>query len=471
MNFDDNAVLVDPREAQRRGRAFRESTPRTSLAHVAERTEPNDPVSLLTADSLGRTSALLALRYERMLLDSLSFFRGAASLQALDLARGPSSGIEVQLCGDAHLSNFGIFSSPERRQVFDVNDFDHTAPGPFEWDVKRLASSLVVAGDHLGLSAREQERAAQRAARKYRTSMLQFARLPRLSVWYADLELDQLVVDLQQYFSDDDLSRVSSIVDSAVGLSEQRRYAKLIDVHNGHPHIAYHLPVLIPLDKMIQETERNSLHELLTHVFSEYRESLAPDMQHLLAQFTPIDAAQKVVGVGSVGTHCYVILLLGRDENDTFFLQIKEAVKSVLDQARGTTSGLTPGERVVRGQRLMQATPDIFLGSHRVIEFEGFERSFYVRQLFDNKRAIDVERLDRRSLASYGELCGWTLARAHARSGKPTEIAGYLGNSEKFDDAVVSFALAYKKRNAKDFHALQKASAAGRLPLNITFTS
>jgi uncharacterized protein (DUF2252 family) len=465
MTLEHDASLPDPLEARTRGRAQREHVPRTSLADVADRTEHTDPVVILGADAVDRISELVPIRYERMLESPLAFFRGAASVMAADLARGPSSAIEVQICGDAHLSNFGVFSSPERRLVFDVNDFDETARGPFEWDVKRLVTSLVIAGTQLGLSARDAEHAAFVAARKYRTSIREFAEQTVLGIWYSALALDQLIADLEEYFSDNAMAQVNSVVSRARGKTAVRAFEKLVDVVNGRPRIAYDPPLLVPLDRLYQEEQRASLSELLTHIVADYSDSLAPEMRGLLAQFTPIDGARKVVGVGSVGTRCYVVLFLGRDTNDPFFLQIKEATVSAIDRARGVSSDYAAGERVVRGQRLMQATPDIFLGWHNMIEADGVERSYYVRQLFDNKASVVVERLSAVTLAAYGEVCAWTLARAHARSGAASEIAGYLGKSEKFDNAITSFALAYQERNEADFDALKSAAAQGRLPL------
>jgi uncharacterized protein (DUF2252 family) len=464
VNSFDGATIPNPADAKTLGRSLRQRAPRSSLSKVSHREEAFDPVALLTKSDSDRVTQLIPLRFQRMLLSPLSFFRGSAILQATDLANSPSSGIVVQLCGDAHLSNFGVFSSPERQRVFDVNDFDETAPGPFEWDVKRLASSLVIAADQLNLTTAQQARTARRAVRTYRTSMRLFAGQPRLSVWYEELSLNQLTMSLQTYFSADDLEHVDEVVDRADSLKARAKYAKLLVEKDGGPRIAFHPPTLVPLDQFTDENLRRDVNDLLIEIVSSYAETLSPEMRDLLGQFTAVDAARMVVGVGSVGTRCYIILLLGRDAHDTFILQVKEANSSVLDVARGTTSPFNPAQRVVRGQRLIQTTPDSFLGWHNHRSGTA-DRSYYVRQLFDDKRSVAVDRLNRQSLAAYGELCAWTLARAHARGSKAGEITGYVGNSEKFDDAIVSYALAYKKRNATDFATLQSAAEQGLIPV------
>ncbi len=464
MIFGDDVTLPDPLESQRRGRSRRDLAPRSSLANVDERDASVDPVGLLAFQTHDRVAQLVPLLFERMLQSPLNFFRGSAILQATDLARAQSSDIIVQLCGDAHLSNFGVFTSPERRRVFDVNDFDETAPGPFEWDVKRLASSLVIAGDQLGLSARDQERAAVRALRTYRTSIRLFSRQPRLTVWYEELALDQLMVSLQPNFSEDEIDRAENVFNGVETVTRTPKYAKFLVERDGRPHIKFHPPTLVPLDRFTDEIQRSSTSELLSDIVSNYADTLAPEMRDLLGQFTAVDAARRVAGVGSVGTRCFIVLLLGRDVGDTFILQIKQASTSVLDLARATTSPFSAAQRVVRGQRLIQSTPDSFLGWHDHRDSSGVQRSYYVRQMFDNKQSIAVDRLDRNSLAAYGELCAWTLARSHARGSKAGEITGYIGKSEKFDEAIVSYALAYKRRNASDFAALQQADEQGNFP-------
>ncbi len=463
MKFVHDAPLPNREFDRQRGRALRENTPRSVVADVTDRPPHFDPVSLLEAQSVDRVSELVPIRNFRMVQSPFTFFRGAAVIQADDLARAPSTPIEVQLCGDAHLSNFGVFASPERRLVFDVNDFDETARGPFEWDVKRLAASVVIAGESLGLTARQQEAAALSAARSYRTSMREFSKQSTMEIWYAALDLDSLIIELQDFFSDEALRQVDGLVSRAKGKTTQRAFEKLVDVVDGRPRIAYDPPLLVPIDRMFDADVSVSMSEWCASVLEGYSSSLPSDRQDLLAQFTPIDFARKVVGVGSVGTRCFIMLLLGRDGGDPFFLQAKEANASVVDRARGVVSPYDGGERVVRGQRLMQATPDLFLGWHNVVGLDGIERSYYLRQLYDNKASINIDRLNAQTLTVYARICGWVLARAHARSGNSAEIAGYLGKTEKFDEAIASYAFAYRRRNEEDFASLQAARDSGRI--------
>lgn len=463
MKFVHDAPLPNREFDRQRGRAHRDAVPRSALSDVVDRSPNFDPVALLEAQSVDRVSDLVPIRYHRMLESPFAFFRGAAVIQADDLSRGPSSAIEVQICGDAHLSNFGVFASPERRLIFDVNDFDETTVGPFEWDVKRLAASLVIAGESLGLTVRQQENAALSAARSYRNSMREFSKMGAMEVWYAALDLDSLILELQDFFSDEAMRQVDGVISRAKGKTAQRAFEKLVDIVDGRPRIAHDPPLLIPLDRLFDLAESVSMSEWLASVIEGYATTLPSDRQELLAQFTPIDFARKVVGVGSVGTRCYIMLLLGRDGADPFFLQAKEANASVVDRARGIVSPYDGGERVVRGQRMMQATSDLFLGWHKVIGIDGIERSFYMRQLYDNKASINIERLTAQTLSVYGRVCGWVLARAHARSGKSSEIAGFLGKSPRFDEAIASYALAYQRRNNEDYAALLAAKESGRI--------
>jgi uncharacterized protein (DUF2252 family) len=463
VTLEHDAPLPDPNVLRVRGRDTREKIPRTELAELGDRPANFDVVELLIAQCVDRLPDLVPLRNERMLESPFSFFRGAAGIQALDLSRDPSTEIEVQLCGDAHLSNFGVFSSPERRLVFDVNDFDETAIGPFEWDVKRLAASVVIAAESLGHTPQQQERAVESAVSSYRTSIRQFASEPTMSVWYSTLELDSLIAELKSYFSSEQLQETKAVIDRAKGKDSIKAFDKLVEIVDGRPQIVNQPPLVVPLDQLYDEENVRSMNDLLTLLVAQYATSLTSDRQQLLTQFTPIDCARKVVGVGSVGTRCFIVLLLGRDVNDPFFLQIKEASESVINVARGVVSPFQPGERVVHGQRLMQATPDAFLGWHALTYTDGVERNFYVRQLYDNKAAVNIERLDVKMMATYASVCGWTLARAHARFGNSLEVAGYLGKSTKFDEAIVSYALSYQRRNAEDYRAMQLAVNSGRI--------
>jgi uncharacterized protein (DUF2252 family) len=454
--------VPSPADAKSQGQAMRETITRGALAKLAERDASYDPVERLIWQSASRRPDLVGLRYTRMLTDLFAFYRGNALLMADDLARGASTALEVQICGDAHLANFNLFSSPERHPVFDVNDFDETDVGPFEWDVKRLVASLAIASSHLGHTNAQQERIALSAAREYRLAVRRFAGQTRLAVWYATLDIDAVVTDLGGFFNTNALHRVDSVVAHATGRDTQKAYARLVVDGEHGPHIVCKPPLLVPLGELNEPgyLTRGDLDRLLTG----YTKTISRDRQVLLAQFTPVDAARKVVGVGSVGTECYVMLFLGRDEFDPFFLQVKQAATSVVATALGRTPTMDAGERVVLGQRLMQATPDVFIGWHSMKK-GGEERHYYVRQLYDNKAAINIDQLDESLLVTYGRICAWTLARAHSRSGRGAEIAGYLGKSDVADEAFATFALAYRDRTLSDFTALQHAAKEGRITL------
>jgi uncharacterized protein (DUF2252 family) len=405
---------------------------------------------------------LLTLRYTRMLANPLAFYRGNALLMAEDLARGLNTSLEVQICGDAHLSNFNLFSSPEGRSVFDVNDFDETDQGPFEWDVKRLVASLCLASSQLGHTESQQRRIAASAAYEYRQSIRRLAGENRLAVWYATLDIDTTAKDLSGFFTESALHRVNAVVAKATGKDQQRAFAKIVVDKSDGLRIVTHPPLLIPLTQLVGSGYLTAAE--LERVIAGYTKTLSSDRQVLLSQFTPLDAARKVVGVGSVGTECYIMLFQGRDEFDPFFLQIKQATTSVVSTALGRNTKVPSGQRVVDGQRLMQTTPDMFLGWHS-FTMDGVSRHYYVRQLYDNKAAIAIDSLDEELLITYGKICAWTLARAHARSGRGAEIAGYLGKSDVADEAFASFAVAYRDRTLSDFKSLQGAAKDGRITL------
>jgi uncharacterized protein (DUF2252 family) len=407
-----------------------------------------------------RVAQLLPIRYQRMLADPLSFYRGGALLMADDLARGPSTPIEIQICGDAHLSNFGVFSSPERQLVFDVNDFDETDVGPFEWDVKRLVTSMVIASHSLGHNAAQQAAIAMDAAKEYRLATQRFAKETRLDVWYATLDVNAVMKDLRGFLTDRETQRVNTVIGGAKSRDSAKSYAKMVTYQGGRPRIRYQPPLLSPLGDF--EDSHVNTRTVLDQVIEGYAHTLSNDRQALLAQFVAVDAARKVVGVGSVGTQCYVMLFVGRDQNDPFFLQLKQAQASALSIARGTASSLAPGERVVYGQKLMQATPDAFLGWH-TLDVGGASQSFYVRQLYDNKASVDIDQLNESLLVAYGRACSWALARAHARSGRSGEIAGYLGRNGRFESSMTTFALAYRDQNQSDYLALRSAAKQGRI--------
>jgi uncharacterized protein (DUF2252 family) len=458
----DTTAPLTPDESKTRGQAQREAAPRGAMAKVSERPADYDPVTRLMWQGETRQPDLLSLRYSRMLADPLSFYRGNALLMAEDLVRGSNSSLEVQICGDAHLANFNLFSSPERRLVFDVNDFDETDQGPFEWDLKRLVTSLSVASSHLGHSDAQQERIARTAAQEYRLSIRRFAGEDRLATWYSTLDIDAVVADLGGFFTENAIHRIDHVVAFASGRDTRKAFAKLMVDDKDGPRIVNRPPLLVPLEDLHESGYLTTGD--LKRLIAGYARTLSHDRQVLLSQFTPVDAARKIVGVGSVGTECYVVLLLGRDEFDPFFLQVKQAGPSVIATATSRESVMPAGERVVQGQRLMQATPDVFLGWHSVKK-GGSTRHYYVRQLYDNKAAIAIDRLDESLLVTYGRLCAWTLARAHARGGRGGEIAGYLGKSDVADDAFAEFAMAYRDRTLSDFAALTSAVKEGRITL------
>ncbi len=464
MSDGSGRELPDPSLSKVRGRLQRKAVPRATLAALAPRPAGLDAVGILEGQDAGRVSALVPLRYERMARDELGFLRGAAAVMAADLAASTSTDLWVQLCGDAHLSNFGVFRTPEGRVVFDVNDFDETRPGPFEWDVKRLAASVAVAADVLGLSATQQRRALLETTAQYRTAMRRFAKLSTLEVWNARLEVGRLLARLAGAMADEYADRAERTL-----LGERRKegpsaYVRLVEHTTAGPRIRAHPPLVVPVRDLPPADGGEDTYRFLVDVLRGYESSLSLERRHLLRQFTPVDAARKVVGVGSVGLRCFAVLLCGRDESDLFVLQVKEAVASVLEAHLGPSSAATHGQRVAEGQELIQATPDPLLGWLDVPDDSGAPRSYYVRQLYDGKASADLTRFDASLLRGYGALCGWTLAHAHARSGDRLALASYLGKSERFDEAVADFATAYVERNREDHASLCRAVKEGRLP-------
>jgi uncharacterized protein (DUF2252 family) len=382
---------------------------------------------------------------------------------AADLAATPTSGLHAQLCGDAHLSNFGVFGSPERRLVFDLNDFDETLPGPWEWDVKRLAASLAVAGRDNGY-ADAQRRTIILGAAAYRTAMASFAGMGNLAVWYAHLDVDEVLPRVEAAL---DRRRVKALRRNLAKVRTRdsvQAFAKFTDQQPGEPRIVSQPPLIVPLQELLPEAvDREDLTERLAGLLGSYRRTLETDRRHLLEQFRLVQIARKVVGVGSVGTRAWIGLLLGRDGQDPLFLQLKEAQTSVLERFAGVSEYPSHGQRVVVGQRLMQAASDIFLGWDRMTGLDGQERDFYLRQLRDWKASVDVEVILPKGMAVYARMCGWTLARAHARSGDRIAIASYLGNSDAFDRAIADFAETYADQNARDYQALVDAVNAGKV--------
>ncbi len=463
--LDTGLERMTPAERAARGKEARAAVPRDSHAVFDPPPGRPDPVGLLEEQAKSRVPELVPIRRGRMMVSPFTFYRGAALPMASDLSRTPVSGLAVQACGDAHLSNFGIFGSAERRLVFDVNDFDETTPGPWEWDVKRLAASMEVAGRGNGFSGKDRREIVTAAVASYRQAMRTFAGMTNLDVWYAHADLD----DLRAQFDSQMKARQRKMVDKGMAKARTRdsmqEVAKLTRIVDGRPRIISDPPLLVPIVELLpKEQELTAFWTQIQDLLAKYRRTLETDRRFLLEQYQVADIARKVVGVGSVGTRCWIVLMLGRDESDPLFLQVKEAEASVLSRFVGASKYTNMGQRVVAGQRLMQASSDIFLGWQRNEDgLDGKPHDFYIRQLRDWKYSIVIEALIPRGMRIYGELCGWALARAHARSGDRIAIAAYLGGSDVFDRAITRFAAVYADQNERDHQALVDAVASGRL--------
>jgi uncharacterized protein (DUF2252 family) len=451
-------------ERAARGKAARAEVPRSSHKELRRPARRTDPIKLLESQAKTRVPELVPIRYGRMLVSPFTFYRGAALIMASDLSNTPRSGLEVQCCGDAHLSNFGVFASPERRLVFDLNDFDETLPGPWEWDVKRLAVSMMVGAQENGFTLKDSEQVVLDTVEGYRTAMSSFAAMGNLEVWYARADVDTLLAELGSQLSAKMTKRTDKALAKARTRDSMSAFSKLTRVIDGEPRIVGDPPLIVPLEEVAEGAERQEIMSWLGELLNSYRATLPFDRRRLLEEFRLTDFARKVVGVGSVGTRAWIALMLGRDEQDPLFLQMKEAEASVLEKFVGRSQFDNHGERVVIGQRLMQAVSDIFLGWVRVpAGLDGKQRDFYGRQLRDWKGSAEVEQMVPKGMAKYGRLCGWTLARAHARSGDRVAIAAYLGKGPTFDRAIVEFSHAYSEQNKQDYEALQKAVASGRI--------
>ena len=420
-------------------------------------------MELLEEQAATRVQELVPLRYGRMLRSPFTFFRGAAYLMASDLAGSPRTGLTVQLCGDAHLSNFGSFRAPDRRLLFGLNDFDETLPGPFEWDLKRLVTSFAVAGRDRGFNAGNRRSINQAVASGYRLAMLEMAKMRRLDLWYLRLEVDQVAERIRTTMKPDVVKRFERNFAKARAKDNAKAFAKLVEMVDGQPRFVGDPPVIVPLDQLVPDLEHQRLSEVMSRMMRSYRRSLHDDQRHLIGSFQFVDAARKVVGVGSVGTRAWVVLMVGNDADDPLFLQLKEAESSVLEPFLGKAKHASHGQRVVEGQRLMQAASDILLGWTRTDGLDGVPRDYYVRQLWDGKGSADVEAMKPTAMRVYADLCGWSLARAHARSGDAVAIAGYLGTSDRFDQALASFAEKYADQNELDYAALKQAAESGRI--------
>jgi uncharacterized protein (DUF2252 family) len=450
-------------ERSGRGREARAHAPRASHAALDLR-DDRDPIALLEAQARSRLVELMPIRYGRMAASPFQFFRGAATVMAHDLASTPTAGLSAQLSGDAHLLNFGGFASPERDLVFDLNDFDETFPGPFEWDVKRLAASFEIAARDRGFRRADRRKSVLAVTRAYREAMRSFAAMGDLEVWYARLDVKAMLAKLRNEHDQRSARDLRRSVAKAHRRDHLRALAKLTHEVGGERMIVSDPPLLVPLSELPPRTEGVDLDAEINSLFRSYRRTLPADLRALLDRFMPTDLARKVVGIGSVGTRCWVMLLLGRDANDPLFLQIKEAEASVLEPVLGAPRFVKQGRRVVEGQRLTQAAGDMFLGwIHSRDEVDGGAHDFYVRQLWDWKGSADVETILPNGLASYAQACGWTLARAHARSGDRIAIAAYLGKSDRFDRAIAEFAAAYADLNERDHRALVRSIADGKI--------
>jgi uncharacterized protein (DUF2252 family) len=447
-----------------RGKAARAEVPRSSHAVFEPSPTRTDPVELLERQAQTRVPELVPIRYGRMLVSPFTFYRGAALIMAEDLASTPRSGLTVQCCGDAHLSNFGVFASPERRLIFDLNDFDETLPGPWEWDIKRLAASMLIGAIDNDFAVKDQERIVLDAVGAYRSWIRQFAGMTNLEVWYSRLDVDDAVKQYSSQFKPRQVGQAQKQFDKARTRDSMSAFNKLTEVVDGKVRIVDQSPLIVPIAKLVAEGESDAIFESLKELVGDYRDTLEFDRRVLLEQFELIDFARKVVGVGSVGTRAWIALLVGHDGRDPLFLQVKEAEASALEAFLGPSGFHNHGERVVTGQRLMQAASDIFLGWVRVESgLDGKRRDFYVRQLKDWKGSAVIEQMVPDGMAAYGRMCGGTLARAHARSGDRIAIASYLGGGDVFDRAILDFAKAYTEQNQRDFDELTEAVKSGRI--------
>ncbi|WP_407285396.1 DUF2252 domain-containing protein [Streptomyces sp. BP-8] len=463
MTATEPSIPPTPQERAALGKAARARMPRSGHAGFDPAPHRPDPVEQLERQSAQRVAELVPLRYGRMLESPFRFYRGAAAVMASDLGASPHTGITVQLCGDAHPLNFGLFASPERHLLFDINDFDETLPGPWEWDVKRLAAGFEVAGRNNDFTAKERGAVVRGTVRAYREAMRRFARMRNLEVWYTQADADQLRELLSGRLDREAREKVDRTLAKARTRNSLQASAKLTRIVDGARRIASDPPLLVPLGDLLPRAERAELERRLRTLIDGYRRSLQPDRRHLLDQFQLADIARKVVGVGSVGTRCWILLMLGRDDEDPLLLQAKEAGESVLAPYAGASAYDNQGERVVCGQRLMQAASDIFLGWERALGIDGRRRDFYVRQLRDWKGAPQPESMVPEGMKLLGDLCGAALARAHARTGDRIAIASYLGQSDAFDRALADFAEAYADQNERDHQALAEAVRTGRV--------
>ena len=466
---------VDERRAQ--GKEARNRTPTSSHAGWAPATNRADPVALLEEQNLTREPDLVPVRHGRMLVSPFTFYRGAAKIMAADLDATPTAGLQAQLCGDAHLSNFGLFASPERLLLFDLNDFDETLPGPFEYDVKRMATSFTIAGRNNSFTKADAHAATLASVAAYREAMAGFAQMGTMAIWYARLDEDELMTAVPSAAAEASRTKKGKKAKKAAKRAEKtgekaltkahtrdslQALSKLGELVDGKYRIVSQPPIVVPARDLeaTYGVSPDQVDRVIRALFRAYRATLQDDRRHLLERFQVVDMACKVVGVGSVGTRAFIVLLQGRDQHDPMFLQVKEATASVLEDHLPKSRYRQHGQRVVHGQRMMQAASDIYLGWTRGADVN---RHFYWRQLRDMKGSAEVELMSPLGLSVYARICGWTLARAHARSGDPVAIAEYLGESDQFDRSITDFAERYADQNEQDHQAVATAVRSGRL--------
>jgi uncharacterized protein (DUF2252 family) len=445
-----------------RGRTARGEVPRSAHAAWEPASDRRGPVELLEEQARTRVPELVPIRYGRMLVSPLAFYRGAAYVMASDLSGLPRTGLRTQLCGDAHLSNFGGFAAPDRRLLFSINDFDETLPGPFEWDVKRLVASFEVAGRDRGFDDKQRATINLAVGRAYRKAMAGFAPAGNLDLWYRRIDVEELLAQAASVGTAKQLKRAEKNVVKARTKDSLKAFSKLTELVDGEPRIVSDPPTIEPIEEVAGD-HAAAFERYLREIMRSYRRTLSGDRRRLLERYRYVHAARKVVGVGSVGARAWIVLMLGRDESDPLLLQLKEAEASALEPFLGKSAFANHGQRVVEGQRLIQAASDIMLGWTRLRDLEGVHRDFYARQLWDSKTSALVEVMEPNALRFYARVCGAELARAHARAGDAIAIASYLGSSDTFDRAVAVFAESYANQNERDYGALKRAVEAGRI--------
>ena len=461
MSDNENYGFEESRAVRRQqGKELRKEVPRSSHGEWTPAADRPDPIGILQAQDVGRVQRLLPIKYGRMVASPFAFLRGSAAVMAADLANTPTSGIHVQLCGDAHISNFGVFATPERQLVFDVNDFDETLPGPWEWDLKRLVASAIVAGRENGFSGKRCRRIATSIVETYGTAMENLAQARTLDVWYYYVAAEKVVKAFERS-SKKGLKQVEKMFHKAERKTQEQTLAKLTQIEDGRRRFISDPPLLVPLRELLSEEQKDAVSkDQVLAMWEDYLASLPADRRHLLRRFRMADAALRVGGVGSVGTRCTILLMQGGAQDDAIILQQKEAGASVLEQFWPTSTYESPAQRVVEGQKLMQASSDIFLGWH---ESTFADRHLYWRQLKDMKGSMDVALLNKGDFETYVQVCATCLARAHARSGDAAAIAGYIGGGGPLAEAIANFGFAYADQTLKDHQALQEAIDSGRI--------